>query len=64
MNSRFPYGCKAHVAECAQKWLVAREIEKLFTGQNNLEKLEIVAESLDKVEKEFWEVVKFALEHC
>lgn len=61
-TSTFPSGYKGHLAQAAKRWLKAREIEQTFSTKNDLDGLEIVAESLQKVEEEFFRAARLATE--
>lgn len=52
-TSNFPDGSLGHLAHAAQRWLKAREIEKTFYANDDLEGLSIIAKSLDNAQEEF-----------
>lgn len=55
------YGSKEHVAECASRWLKSRELTAQHIG--DLAAMRIIVRSLDEVEREFWDSVRYALEN-
>ncbi len=54
----FQLGSKAHVADCAKLWLLAREVEGLV---RNDEGKFLLAGSLTRIEEEFWDAARLAL---